>query len=145
MLKPIGFLRFFYRGGSIGILNSSIINGPEDPPHFRFFVQRRREFVQYFKVWSFAFELVDEDMHLDIVRHVSKGGFRIYLVIGIHIKRNLFLPNVDFVYFVWHHFDQFRFSKYSFTTLPSPVPFAPNRRLCLTFKLRAPSGMTMFV
>jgi hypothetical protein len=55
----------------------------KDWPLLRLLFQKQLELFKNFIVGAFEFALVDEDMHLDIVRYeVSKGGFLNHLVVN---------------------------------------------------------------
>ena len=88
--------------------------------------------IGHFSLDVFHFHLVKAEPHLDACcYHISKGNFSTSLIVFGIDTSPLCTPssNVDFVHFVWQHFEHFNFKKYSITPLPSEDGSVP--KLCL--------------
>jgi len=93
-----------------------------DIPFVNLIFQKGPIEIGHFSLDEFRFHLVNAEPHLDACcYYISKDDFSTRLIMfGIDTSPPCTPPsNVDFLHFVWQHFKQFNFKKYSVTPLPS--------------------------
>jgi len=98
-------------------------------PTIRKIFQKGENLIPHFQLGSFQFELFHA-LNDCCTYHVRCDDFKINMKFyGVDADDSLFCDfrlNVDFVHFVWEHYERFPLKKFAITILPrdnAPVPF----------------------
>jgi len=85
----------------------------------RLIYQKFQNVIQNFNIGSFQFEFV-QVFNDSCIYHVRSGDFGIIVKLyGVDAdSRCDYRSNVDFVHFVWEHFERYPIRKFAITVLP---------------------------
>jgi len=99
----------------------------DDRPIIRLIFQKGQAVIQNFNIGSFQFELM-QVINDSCIYHVRNDNFRMLMFFySIDTdSRCDYRSNVDFVHFIWEHFERFSIRKFAVTSLP-----ADSAPLCL--------------
>jgi hypothetical protein len=102
------------------------------------------DLIPVFWVGDFKFRFLHSFVEEDIyIYEVSKGqDFRMpFFVLGVDVSGPTgVLCNVDFVHFVWNHFESTSHKRYALTVIPSGFTEGEPRLLCLKYYRTASDG-----
>jgi len=130
MVYAFFFLTGSFIGFIAGFLNSfravSFLMILDDRPIIRLIFQKGQTVIQNFNIGSFQFERMHEINYSCIYRVRDENFVMLMFFYGIDTdSRCNYRSNVDFVHFIWDHFERFSVRKFAITILPSdsaPIP-----------------------